>query len=333
MNNEKGKKKEVKVINVPKRKRPLATPSYIIRIFLIILFVCCILLLSSPFLNVTLYITDNLEITPSYSEAHLTLATQEEIDLAEQELQNAFQALETISSEQSAESKQEDSDILQSISSANYKWSYMVSKDVDIQSLAQLIADARNIDRSLYTSESIKTLNQALMNAQKTLCTSVKITQSAFQLALGGTIAESYGLNQTIGRVISHSIFALALTFVPLICFFALCFDRHRHIKHIICMIGAVVCLIDIFIALYPYVGIGAVLSVILYIIICILNIASIYAKQQEDYIISHPELEPEFTEKHPQFVKALINYKSFRKTAPEKSPANSKGKNSKKKK
>ena len=50
MNHE--EKREVKVINVPKRKkkkRPLATPSYLIRIAMIVCFVICILLLSSPF--------------------------------------------------------------------------------------------------------------------------------------------------------------------------------------------------------------------------------------------------------------------------------------------
>ena len=55
-----------------------------------------------------------------------------------------------------------------------------------------------------------------------------------------------------------------------------------------------------------------------MYIIICVLNLAGVYAKQQEDYIITHPEKEPEFTEKHPQFVKALINYKAFVKYAEE---------------
>ncbi len=70
------KKKEVKVINVPKRKKPLATPSYIIRIAMIVCFVICILLLSSPFLSAKLYITKDLEITSSVSEAYREVATQ-----------------------------------------------------------------------------------------------------------------------------------------------------------------------------------------------------------------------------------------------------------------
>ena len=41
------------------------------------------------------------------------------------------------------------------------------------------------------------------------------------------------------------------------------------------------------------------------------MSAGSIYAIQQERYIVKHPELEAEFTEKHPYFVKALINYKS----------------------
>ncbi len=88
MNNE--KKREVKVINVPKRKKPLATPSYIIRISMIVCFVICILLLSSPFLSAKLYITKDLEITSSVSEAYREVATQEEVDNAEKELQNAL---------------------------------------------------------------------------------------------------------------------------------------------------------------------------------------------------------------------------------------------------
>ena len=76
------KKKEIKVVNVPKRKKPLATPSYLIRVSMIVCFIICILLLSSPFLSAKLYITKDLEITSSVSEAYREVATQEIVDNA-----------------------------------------------------------------------------------------------------------------------------------------------------------------------------------------------------------------------------------------------------------
>ena len=161
-------------------------------------------------------------------------------------------------------------------------------------------------------------LNKSILNAQRTLCASVLLEQSVLQMAMGGAIGESVGNVKSLGSAISHSLFSFILGGVPLVCFITLCFDKSRHIKHIVCMIGAVACLVIIFAVLYPYVGTGAVVSIIMYIIICVLNLAGVYAKQQEDYIIKHPEKEPEFTEKHPQFVKALINYKAFVKYAEE---------------
>ena len=106
-------------------------------------------------------------------------------------------------------------------------------------------------------------------------------------------------------------------------------------------MIGCVLALLDLFLAIYPYVGIGAVLSIIMYVIISLLNFCSIYAKQQEDHIVNHPEEEAEFTVKHPQFVKALLNEKSFgryydtqhRREQEYKAAKNAQKRNSKKKK
>lgn len=310
------KKKEVKVINVPKRKKPLATPSYLIRIAMIVCFVICILLLSSPFLSAKLYITKDLEITSSVSEAYREVATQEEVDNAGKELQNALNSLEKIEKTESSQAEVEENTV--GLSSANYKWSYKVSQGVDASSLAELIDKARNTNKREYTSESVSVLNKSILNAQKTLCASVLLEQSVLQMAMGGAIGESVGNVKSLGSAISHSLFSFILGGVPLVCFITLCFDKSRHIKHIVCMIGAVACLVIIFAVLYPYVGTGAVVSIIMYIIICVLNLAGVYAKQQEDYIIKHPEKEPEFTEKHPQFVKALINYKAFVKYAEE---------------
>jgi len=315
-------KREVKVINVPKKKkkkRPLATPSFIIRISMIVCFVICILLLSSPFLSARLYITEELEITTSLSEAYRKPATQEMLDNAAKDLQAALDSLEKISKEENEESSTAaESAGNVGLDSANYKWSYAVPQGVDAKPLAQLIEKARNITRRDYTSESVAVLNESQLHAQKILCASVLVEQSVMQMALGGAIGESLGTVKNLGNSISHSFFAFLLGAVPLTCFIVLCFDKKSHLKHIICITGAIACLAVIFGLLYPHVGTGAVLSIIVYVIILVLNFASIYAKQQEDYIIRHPEKEPEFTEKHPHFVKALINYKSFVKYAAE---------------
>ncbi len=319
MSNE--EKREVKVINVPKKKkkkRPLATPSFIIRIAMIVCFVICILLLSSPFLSAKLYITEDLEITTSLSEAYRKPATQEMLDNAVKELQGALDSLEKISKEEEESSTPAESASTVGLDSANYKWSYAVPQGADARPLAELIDRARNVTRRDYTSESVEVLNRSQLSAQKILCASVLVEQSVMQMALGGAIGESLGTVKNLGNTISHSFFAFLLGAVPLTCFITLCFDKRSHLKHIICMVGAIACLAVIFGLLYPHVGIGAVLSIIVYIIILVLNFAGIYAKQQEDYIIKHPEQEPEFTEKHPHFVKALINYKSFVKYAAE---------------
>ncbi len=306
-------KQQPKVINVPKRKKPLATPSYIIRICLIICFVLCILLLSSPFFSARLYIRENLEVTPSITDAYTKLASQEEIDSAEQQLRHALDSLEkkkTHEESQSSETESKNGLQYTPVASANFEWSYTLQQGIDGKALAESVEEAKNIDRSLYTAESLDTLNTAVLNAQKYLCASVVVTQSVLQMAMGGSIGES--LDSSLGGTISNSLFAMLLAAAPVVCFLTLCFDRKRHIKHVTCMVGAIVCVADIFLLLYPYVGSGAIWSIILYILICLFNIAGIYAKQQEDYIIAHPEKEAEFTEKHPQFVKALINYKSF---------------------
>jgi len=317
--NPKENKKEVKVINIPKRKRPLATPSYIIRICLIICFVLCILLLSSPFLRAKLYITDDLEITTAASEAYNGSPSQEELDNAEKELQAAFDSLEKIEKKKSDSSELPVSETnVMALDSANFEWSYTVSRNVDPKPLAELIDKVRTLDKRPYTSESVKKLNNALLKGQKLLRADVVVSQSVLQMLLGGAIGESLGNVKSLGNTISHSIFAMILAGIPFVCFIVLCFDKRSHLKHIVCMVGAIICLAIIFAVLYPFVGRGAVLTILLYIMIFILNLTSIYAKQQEDYIIKNPDKEPEFTEKHPHFVKALINYKAFVKYAAE---------------
>jgi len=356
-NGRKGKKNKVVVINVPKKKRPLATPSYILRIFIVLSFVVVLFLLTYPFLYAQLYISDDLNITYDVNAAYKKLATQEEIDKAEAELKKAYDGLVEAPKKKSEEEYEEESEpsdeeketsydeedddtIIRSIDTANYEWTYSIANNVDIKSIAGLIDEARSIERSDYTEKSVNALNKSLLEAQKLLCAKVVISQSALQMMLGGSVSEAFGNYGSAWDSVLHGIFAFALAVIPIVCFFAAAFDRKRHIKHVIIMIGAVLALVDIFLTIYPYIGIGAVLSVIMYLFIGVLNIASIYALQQERYIISHPEMEPEYTEKHPQFVKALFNAKSFgalkMPTAREKeykAAKNAKKRNSKKKK
>lgn len=329
----KKQKRKVTVINVPKRRKPLRTPSHIIRLCLVWSFVLIMLLLTYPFLSTQLYISDDLEVTPDNTKATLKLATQEEINAAEKELQAAIDGLveapkeeessQASGSESSAgensEASQESSTALKpassgirSLSTAHYNWSYNVSEKVDITALANLIDKAMTIDRSLYTEETTDILNTAVIKAQKTLCATVIVSQNAWQMMIGGPVKEAFGVSSSVGDTIMHSIFSFAFAVIPVVCFLAASFDKRRHIKHVIIMIGAILALVDFFIIIYPFVGIGAVLSIIMYVLVCILNIASIYAKQQEDHIVKHPEEEPEFSEKHPQFVKALLNEKAF---------------------
>ena len=305
-----------KVKNVPKKKKhkkALHTPSQVLRICLVWCFIICLFLLSLPFMNATFYIKDDLSITTFVDEAYNKAATQEEIDAAEKDLQKAIDGLVTDPIKE--ESALEPTNAA-AINAAQFDWVYHISPDVNSENLQKLIAKAKDIDRSTYTDKSIETLNNSVTNAQKILGASVTISQTGLQLMFGGSIGEMF--RGTSGGTIANSLFAYALGIIPLICFFAASFDKKRHIKHIIALVGSVLALIDIYFIIYPYIAIGSVLTIIMYILICVLNIFSIYSKQQEDYIIKHPELEAEFTEKHPMFVNALINYKAFGKKQPD---------------
>ena len=303
-------KTKVQVVNTPHTKKPLRTPSHILRITLIWCFVIVMYLLSYPFLSVRMYITDDLEVTTDHSVIQYVLASQSTVDQAQEELQAALDGLEK-SDEEKQEYDEDISDIAQ-LGTANYTWNTIVAETVNADALKELIDNAAAVSRKDYTEESVSVLNTAVLRARKVLCSSVQITQSALQMIMGGSIAEAFGVMESLGLSIMHSMFAVTLAVLPFACFLALCFDKNKHIKHIFVIIGSIVCLFVIFFTLYPHVGIGAVLSVIMYILILVLNLFSIYAKQQEDYIVAHPEEEAAFTESHPQFVKALINAKSF---------------------
>ncbi len=286
-----------------KKKKLLRTPSHIIRLCMVWAYVIAIFLLSSPFVSTTLYIKENLEITNSASEADLKYASQKEIDTAADELEKALDGLK-----KSGKTVEEYQDTL-ALPSASFDWKYHIESGIKTDRINKLISESRETDRKLYTSESVMTLNKATLKAQRTLCATVTVTQSALQIVLGGTVNNTSTDN--ISGIIVSGAMIYALAILPVVGFFISSFDKRRHIKNVYSLICSVLCMIDIFIAIYPNIDIGSVLSVFTYILIFVLSIAGFYAKQQEDYIVKHPENEADFTEKHPYFVKALINYKS----------------------
>ena len=344
----KNQKRKVVVVNVPKKKKPLRTPSHIIRITLILCFLFVLLLLTYPFLEVTFYITEDMDVTPYADKAYNILATQEQIDTCRIELQTALDGLveapkEESSSEfshinlfpdevESAENKEKNNSSeasqtsqssqtsqeekssggIRSMDSVYSNWTYYVAEGVDSEKLVSLIDECKKIDRNAYTEESIQKLNEAMLKAQKTLCASVFVSQNALQMMLGGSVGEAFGAAISLSDTFLRGLFAFALGVLPMIAVFALVLDKRRIVKNIIVLAACILVLLDIFSSIYPFVGIGAVLSIAMYFIIFVINIFGMYARQQEKYIVNHPELEAEFTEKHPHFVKALINQKSF---------------------
>lgn len=330
----KGKRKVV-VVNVPKRKKLLWTPTRILRVVMICALVVVLLLLTYPFMEVRFYITETLEVTPKAEEAYDVLATQEEIDQAEKELRQAFEGLvlapkeeeesdsstqesatqesQTSTEEPSGEQSQASGGgYLQEINTLDYNWMYTIQEGIQEEKLIQLVEDVKKINRSEYTEESLERLNTAILKAQKVLCASVFVSQNALQMMLGGTVGEAFGGNISLSNTFLRAILTFALGVLPLVAILACLIDRRRMIKNVIVMVCSVLALLDIFLTIYPYIGIGAVLTIIMYVLITLLNIGGFYAGQQEKYIVKHPELEAEYTQKHPHFVKALINQKSI---------------------
>lgn len=298
-----GKPTPKKKVKMPPKKRIklLKTPTQIIRGFTIFLYVLIIFLLTSPFMSATFYITDDLEATTELPESY-TYSTQEQIDNAEKELQEALDGL----------SKDPDYDPRAekevSISTLGMAWRYNVASGVDAQDLVALVEKAKNTDRTLYTEESVTKLNNATIKAQRALCSTVTVTRSIIQLILGGNV-DGTDISG-VGSIVVNVLLIYVLALLPVVGILITLFDRSRHIKNISGMMIALLSLMDIFAMVYPHIAFGSVMTITAYILLFVLSVGGLYAKQQEDYILKHPEKESEFTEKHPQFVKALINYK-----------------------
>ncbi|MBR2175617.1 MAG: hypothetical protein IJ861_01555 [Clostridia bacterium] len=294
-----------------KKKKLLITPSQIIRWFMIGFYALAVFLLSTQFVTATMFIADDLEVTADTSKYYTKLSDQEELDAAAKNLSKAIDGLKKAETEDSeeeskADEEQPSKDEL-SVATANFDWHYQVSSGVNADELIGLINKSRSIDRTAYTEESVSELNKATLEAQKALCATVTISQAALQFILTG----SSGGN-SVTSDISNSLLMYALGILPLVGFFIASFDRNRHIKNIYTLLCSAVCIFIIFKLIYPYVATGSVISIFVYIALFCLSVGGFYAKQQEDYIIRHPEDEPEFTAKHPQFLKALLNEKTI---------------------
>ncbi len=299
----KGKTKKPPKPPRKKRKKLLKTPSHIIRLVMVWTYVILIFLLSMPFMTTTLYIRDDLSIGSDLSSATLRYADQAQIDQAAEELQKALDSLK-----KNGEAVPESSSDV-AVSSATFDWSYHITTGVNIDKIMPLITKSKELNRNEYTEASVKAVNEATLKAQHLLCATVTISQSALQIVLGGALNDLP--SEDVGGIIVSGIMMFALAILPVVGFFIATFDKRSHVKNVYTAICSPVCIAMIFFAVYPTIGLGAVISVILYILLFALTAGDIYAIQQERYIMRHPELEAEFTEKHPQFVKALINYKA----------------------
>lgn len=286
-----------------KLKKNLVTPTVIIRYIMIATYAIAIYLLTFSLTNTTLYINDDLNTGIYNQNSYTHIATQEEIDAAADELEGAIKELKESGVVVNVYQSSLD------LNTATYKWVYHTSKDVDSDKLRDLINQARAIDRRYYTEDTVKRLNTATLKAQHVMCATLTVSQSALQIMIGGSVADAYGDdNMTIS--IGNYVLIYALGLLPLAGLFIAAFDKRTHIKNIYAACCSVLCIVDIMMLVFPSVGIGSVLTIFLYFILFGLSALAFYAKQQEDYIVAHPELEAEYTEKHPQFVKALINHK-----------------------
>lgn len=299
-----------------KHKKLLKTPTQIIRWFMIGFYLVVLLLLSSTFTSFTVFIGEDLEITSDPAKYYTKLATQEEINNASVELRAALDGLEEkkkaepSQSEESSKqesSKQESSkDHLESffgeMSSIYFERHYQIAEGIKAEELDRLIQKGLDLRRYKYTEESIAKVDIALLKAQRTLCTDLMVSQAPLQLILSG--------GGDFTNNIANHILMYFLAIIPVVGFFIASFNRFGHLKNVYTLIGSVSCIALIFRMFYPYFANGAVFSIFVYIILAGLSIAGMYAKQQEDYIILHPEEEAEFTVKHPHFLKALLNEK-----------------------
>ena len=285
-----------------KQKKLLKAPTDILRLCMVWGFIIAVFLLSTKFVTITLYVAEDHKMTFDKSAIMTSYPDQKAIDESVKEMDAALKGLKNNDIEKRNENM--------AIQTAKYDWKYHIAEGVNIDELVKKINEAQQVDIRLYTEESVEALNNATMDAMHKLKASVTISQSILQMLLGGRMNNVTSID--IGNVIKDTVLIYALAVLPIAGFFICTFDKHYHFKNIYSLLASLLCILDIFSIIWPHIGLGAVLSIFLYAIIASLSIAAIYAKQQEDHLIKNPELEPEYTEKHPYFLKALINHKTL---------------------
>ncbi len=278
--------------------KPLKTPSYILRIFTIILFLFTVLCLSMPFFTIYLQMETSIDHK----------MTQAEVDQTTRQLQTVKDNLVERENDKNTETPQETALALNTL---QREWYYTnIEESVDITKFVETLDQCMSVDGNLYTEESYTALKDETLSAQEKAGTCVILSQTGLQMIFCGNIAQQYidPEANTAGGLV-YMLFML----LPAIGFFVNLFDSKRHIKNVATLLTSSVSMILILtLVSTSCLDIGSLFSVFAYMLLIIFGIGSIYAKQQEDYIVKHPELEAEFTEKHPQFVKALLNAKRF---------------------
>lgn len=276
--------------------KPLKTPSYILRVFIIIFSLVAIFSLSLPFF--TMYLA--IDVTLDHK------MTQAEVDETVQELNTAFDNLVALDTDESTSSENTFA-----LSTLQREWYYTnISSNVDITKLIESLDKCMDVDSALYTEESYEALTDTVLAAQEKAGTCVKLSQTAIQMIFCGNIAQQYADSNADS---TGGLIYVIFTLFPAVIFFVNIFDRKRHIKNIATLLlSSAMIILILLIVSTQYLDTGSLISIFTYMLLIVLGFAAVYAKQQEDYIVKHPELEAEFTEKHPHFTKALLNAKRF---------------------
>lgn len=270
--------KNTVVYGVPKKKKKPRSDK--IRIAMCILFSACIVCLTMPFTTFKFERTiDTDDMIASY---------QKDIDKACEDIEKAEKELILADEKEVEENKAlEKSEIIYPKTLADDN---IIGQKCDTEELLKKIDEAARLDRTQYTKESYNKLLEEIYAATGLLTPKAVVSDTGFQLIFGSSLSGSTIDKRTEG-ISQRLIYSIGFLVVPVIGFFVASFDKKRHIKNIIAIIGSAFLIFDLF-AFFPlqYIDYGAVISFLFYAIIFILGIAGIYTKQQEDYWINHYE-------------------------------------------
>lgn len=273
-------KKVQTVYNVPEVKKRKKKLSEKLRIALCVLFSLGIICTSFPFTTFNISrVIDSEEDVKAY---------QAQIDKACKDIKEAENNLVKASEEEVEENKaleKSEIDYPKSLPDDN-----IVGQKCETDELLKVIDEAAQIDRTLYTKESYEVLLDSIYTGRSLLTSYTVISDTGLQLVLGKGISDSANYRRTEGTL-QRFLYSIGFLVVPVVGFFVSCFDKKRHFKNVFAMIGSAFLIFDLF-AFFPlnYIDYGAVLAVIIYIITLIVGVAGFYAKQQEDYWVSHYE-------------------------------------------